>query len=202
VSTIHPIANLQDVTVTNAGSPSERFLVERARQGDHEAFAALLDARLPATFRTVLAILGDESDARDATQAIFVQAWRNLASLRDPGLFGAWFGRIVVNTARSTMRGRRRRMVREISIGGLPDEGESMASTNPPHDERTASRDRLERAFERLSATERTCLWLHHYEDLSLADIGERLGVPPKTVKSRLFTARRALEHALAAEDR
>jgi RNA polymerase sigma-70 factor (ECF subfamily) len=80
--------------------PSERALVARARRGDHGAFESLLDARLPSTFRAVLAILGDESDARDATQAIFVQAWRNLPGLRDEQLFPAWFGRIVVNTAR------------------------------------------------------------------------------------------------------
>ena len=95
-----------------------------ARQGDHDAFASLVDARLSSTFRTVLAILGDESDARDTTQAVFIQAWRNLPSLRDPDLFPAWFGRIVANTARSSMRGRRRRTVREISFAGLPDEGE------------------------------------------------------------------------------
>jgi RNA polymerase sigma-70 factor (ECF subfamily) len=66
----------------------------------------------------------------------------------------------------------------------------------------TAQLDRLERALDRLSAADRTVLWLHHYEDLSLVDIGQRLGVAPKTVKSRLFTARRALERALQVEDR
>lgn len=182
--------------------PSERLLVERARAGDHDAFSALVDGRLQATFRTVLAILGNESDARDTTQTIFVQAWRNLPGLRDPDLFPAWFGRIVVNSARSSLRHRGRQRIREISFTRLPDEGGSLRATAPAHDERTASTDRLERAFERLSEGERTCLWLHHYEGLSLADIGQRLQVAPKTVKSRLFTARRALERELAAEDR
>ena len=100
------------------------------------------------------------------------------------------------------MRGRRRRHVREISFAGLPDKGESLPSAAAAHDEQTASIDRLERAFERLSDGERACLWLHHYEGLSLADIGQRLQVSPKTVKSRLFTARRALERELKAEDR
>jgi RNA polymerase sigma-70 factor (ECF subfamily) len=100
------------------------------------------------------------------------------------------------------MRGRRRRHVREITFAGLPDEGESLTGATAGFDERTASIDRLERAFERLSDGERTCLWLHHYEGLSLADIGQRLAVPAKTVKSRLFTARRALERELSAEDR
>ena len=149
-----------------------------------------------------MAILGDESDARDTTQAVFIQAWRNLPSLRDPDLFHAWFGRIVVNAARSSMRGRRRRTVREISMAGLRDEGESLTAGGAGFDDQTASIDRLERAFERLSDGERACLWLHHYEGLSLADIGQRLQIAPKTVKSRLFTARRALERELEAEDR
>jgi len=207
VSIFQPVASLQDATVDPLAYPSERALVERslverARRGDHDAFATLVDARLPHTFRTVLAILGNESDARDTTQAIFVQAWRNLPALRDPELFAAWFGRIVVNAARSSMRGRRRRNVREISFAGLPDEGESLTAAAAAHDEHTASLDRLERAFERLSPAERSCLWLHHYEGMSLADMGQRLDVSPKTVKSRLFTARRALERALEAEDR
>ena len=202
MSTVQPIASIADVAMETASRASERALVILARQGDHDAFASLVDARLSSTFRTVLAILGDESDARDTTQAVFLQAWRNLPSLRDPDLFPAWFGRIVVNAARSSMRGRRRRTVREISFAGLPDEGENLRAATVAHDERTASIDRLDRAFERLSPAERTCLWLHHYEGLSLADIGHRLNVPAKTVKSRLFTARRALERELAAEDR
>lgn len=180
----------------------ERTLVERASGGDHDAFAGLVDARLVPTFRTVLAILGNEADARDTTQAIFVQAWRHLPDLRDPSLFPAWFGRIVANSARSAMRSRRRRTVREISLAGLVDGGEHLTTTTAAHDDRTASIDRLERAFERLTPDERTCLGLHHHAGLSLAEIGLQLDVPAKTVKSRLFTARRALERELAAEDR
>ena len=70
------------------------------------------------------------------------------------------------------------------------------------HAEASANLDVLERALDRLAPAERTVLWLHHYEELSLAEIGERLEIPPKTVKSRLFTARRALERALQAERR
>ena len=86
----------------------EAPLVERARRGDHEAFAALIDGRLVPTFRTALAILGNEADARDATQEIFLRVWRNLPELRDADHFAAWFGRIVVNTCRTAIRGRRR----------------------------------------------------------------------------------------------
>jgi RNA polymerase sigma-70 factor (ECF subfamily) len=180
----------------------ETALVQRASRGDHEAFAALVDARLAATFRTAFAILGNESDARDATQDAFLRAWRNLPELREPDRFSAWFGRIVVNTCRTAIRGRRRRIVREISVGALPGEGGQMQSRERPHDDRTADLDLLERALDRLSPADRTLLALHHFEHLPLGDIGERLGVPSMTVKSRLFSARRSLERALEVERR
>ena len=180
----------------------EAALVERARQGDHEAFVDLVDGRLTATFRTAMAILGNESDARDATQEIFLRAWRNLPELREPDHFSAWFGRIVVNTCRTAIRGRRRRIVREISVGALPGDGEQLPSRASPHDDRTADLDLLERALGRLSLADRTLLALHHFEHLPLGEIGDRLGVPGKTVKSRLFTARRLLERALEVERR
>ena len=180
----------------------ENALVERARHGDHEAFAALVDGRLSSTFRTALAILGNEADARDATQEIFLRAWRNLPELRESDRFGAWFGRIVVNTCRTAVRGRRRRIVREISVGALPEEGAQIASGARPHDGRTADLDILERALDRLSVADRSLLALHHFERLPLDEIGARLGVPAKTVKSRLFSARRSLERALEVERR
>jgi RNA polymerase sigma-70 factor (ECF subfamily) len=176
--------------------------VERARRGDHDAFSALVDERLAATFRTALAILGNESDARDATQEIFLRAWRNLPELRETDRFEAWFGRIVVNTCRSAIRGRRRLIVREISIGSLPEEGQQLPSRAAGHDDRSASIDVLDRALDRISVADRTLLALHHFEHLSLLVIGERLGVPAKTVKSRMFSARRSLERALEVERR
>lgn len=180
----------------------EVLLVERARRGDHEAFAALVDGRLLGTFRTALAILGNEADARDATQEIFLRAWRSLPDLRESDRFAAWFGRIVVNTCRTAIRGRRRRIVREISVEAMPGEGHQLASSDHPHDDRTADLDLVERALDRLSAANRTLLALHHFEQLSLDEIGDRLGVPGKTVKSRLFSARRLLEQALEVERR
>jgi RNA polymerase sigma-70 factor (ECF subfamily) len=145
--------------------------------------------------------MGNEADARDVTQAIFVRAWTGLPGLTDPDRFAAWFGRILVNTCRTSMRGRRQRMVREIPLSGLPDAGESLVDGSDRFDTATAAADRLDRAIDRLSVAERTILALHHHDGLSLGELSERLSVPPKTCKSRLFTARRALERALAAED-
>jgi RNA polymerase sigma-70 factor (ECF subfamily) len=188
---------------------AEGLLVERARAGDQDAFGTLVQLHLAPTFRTAMAVLGNEADARDATQEIFVRAWQSLSGLREPNHFEAWLGRITVNTCRSAASGRRRRTLREIPAAVVLEDGTPLASAayvaEPravAHDQAVADLDVLERALERISIADRTLLALHHFEHRSLEQIGQFLGVPAKTVKSRLFTARRALERALEEERR
>lgn len=175
-------------------------LVERARAGDRAAFERLVERRIDRAYCTARAIVGNDADARDATQEAFLDAWRQRARLRDPARFDAWLGRILVNSCRELLRGRRRRAVREIAAGDLVDPLDTVPALDPAPDERTAALDTLERAFERLPAPERSILVLHHLEHQPLAEIAATLHVPVGTVKSRLHAARHALEQALEAE--
>lgn len=172
----------------------DRAQVEQARRGDVDAFEAIVRSRIDTVYRLSLAILGDEADARDATQETFVAAWRRIASLRDPDRFEAWLQRIAVNAARMTLRGRRRRLVREIPSDHVAAAERGTAGP-PPSDA-----ERLGAAMERLSPDQRAILALHHLEGQGLDEIAESLRIPVGTAKSRLFTARRALEKALADE--
>ena len=181
----------------------ERALIEQAQRGDQGAFDALVRRKVDAVYGTALAILGHEADAQDAVQEAFVAAWRSLGALRDPDRFDAWFGRILVNACRMSLR---RRKVRQIevtdgSLGSAPDRREP-AADGPAFDDVAASAESFDRAFGRLTADERAVLVLRHRDDLAVEDIAARLGIPSGTVKSRLFTARRALERAIAREDR
>jgi RNA polymerase sigma-70 factor (ECF subfamily) len=191
-----------DNSLVRPARPTDEAVVGRARNGDRAAFEIIIDERLEATFRRALAILGNEADARDATQDAFVRMWRSLPQLRDNDQFEAWFGRIVVNTCRSAARGRGRRTVREIQVASLPDGGENLPTHDVGHDVQSVAVDATERALDRISAADRTLLALHHYEHLPLERIGTLLGVPTKTVKSRLFSARRSLARALEVEGR
>ena len=149
-----------------------------------------------------MAILGNEADARDATQDAFVRVWRDLPGLRDAARFDQWFGRILVNTCRTAVRGRGRRWVREVAVTAMPDAG---VGFDPPAESRglrSRDDDKVSRAMDRLSVADRTLLVLHYFEELSLAEMAERVGTSAKTVKSRLFTARRALERAVEEEPR
>lgn len=175
-------------------------LVERAQAGDRVAFEALLEQRLEVAFRTALAILGNEADARDATQDALLRAWCNLRQLRDPERFDAWLNRILVNSCRGLRRGRRRVAVREIDLRTIPPRDEPTTTFETTWGEQAASLDALEHAFEQLSIPERTILVLHHLEHRPLAEIAATLGVPVGTAKSRLFAARNSLRQALEVE--
>lgn len=164
------------------------------------AFGQLVEHRVDRAYRIARAILGNDADARDATQDAFLDAWRQRTRLRDPARFDAWLGRILVNGCRQLRRGRHRRAVREIAVADLASPLETMAAAGPTPDERTVALDTLERAFERLSVPERTILVLHHLEHQPLSEIAATLDIPVGTVKSRLHAARGALERALEAE--
>lgn len=170
-------------------------LVERARRGDVTAFDALVERRVSSTFRLASAILGDSLEAEDATQEAFLSAWRNLPRLRDAERFDAWFGRIVVNACRMSLR--RRSGVVVLSVDATdptPDPAAESAFAG------VAGSDALQRAIDRLTVDQRTILALHHLEERPVAEIATTLGVPVGTAKWRLHEARRALERAMEAE--
>jgi RNA polymerase sigma-70 factor (ECF subfamily) len=174
-------------------------LVERAKTGDHEAFGSLVELTSEHAYRIARAILGNDEDAWDATQDAFVRAWRELPTLRDPERFDVWLRAITVNGCRQAMRGRRRRLVREIAVADPSEAVPAPGLVNGP-DEEVALADALERALERLDANERAILVLHHLEHLPVDVVAATLGIPVGTVKSRLFAARHALERALEVE--
>ncbi len=180
----------------------DRGVIERARGGDPDAFEAIVRERMDAVYRLSLAIVGDEADARDAAQETFVNAWRRIASLREVDRFDAWLQRIAVNSARMTLRGRRRRQVREIASDDVIRRASAAGAGVSGPDAGRAHDDagRLARALADLTVDQRTLLALHHLEGQGLPEIAEVLRIPVGTVKSRLFTARRALERALAGE--
>ena len=157
----------------------QRDLVERARNGDHDAFAALVHgsiARLDAAARL---ILRDAELARDAIQEALMRAWRDLPGLRDPERFDAWLYRLMTHACIDAARHRRRQAL-EIEL--LPDDGPSVGDFAVL----VADQDLLDRALGRLQPDARALVILHHYLGLSMPEAAEALGIRLGTAKSRL----------------
>ena len=166
-------------------------LVARARGGDRDAFAQLIETRTVRLLRTARALLGNEADACEAAQEALIAAWVRLPGLRDIDRFDAWLNQTLANKCRDALR--RRRRVREIDV-------EDIEIAGPDHAAEQGEQASILAAFDRLSVDERRILVMHHLHDLSLAAIAGELAIPEGTAKSRLWSARRHLEQALEAE--
>jgi RNA polymerase sigma-70 factor (ECF subfamily) len=170
-------------------------LVERAQDGDQDAFAALVAGSIDRCYAIAYRILRDVHRAQDATQQALLGAWRDLPTLRDPERFDAWLYRLVVRACYAEANQDRRwgAGVRLIPSdrSNLPDSAGDIAD-----------RDELERGFRRLSPDQRAVLVLHHYLGYPLTEIAATLGIPVGTARSRLHYATRQLRAAIEADAR
>ena len=174
----------------------KRDLVERARKGDHDAFAELAGAAISRLDATAWLMLRDTDRATDAVQTALVRAWRDLPTLRDPDRFDAWLHRLVVRACIDEIRRFKRRRF-DIDIADLSDPPSSADAVSG-----IADRDQLERGFRRLEADERAVIVLHLYLDLPLPEVAETLRIPLGTAKSRLYRGLRSMRAALDADAR
>ena len=171
-------------------------LVDRAAKGDQDAFSQLAAASFDQLYRTARLILRDEDRAADAVQDALLSAWLHIRAVRDPSRFEAWLRRLLVRACyREAGRARHRReMERQITPLDVPVAEDAQRAT--------ATRDQLERGFQRLSIDQRAALAVHHYLGLSDVDAAVVLEVPLGTYKSRLNRASSALRAALEADGR
>jgi RNA polymerase sigma factor (sigma-70 family) len=173
----------------------QQELVERARRGDHDAFAALAGAALFRLDAAARLILRDPDQAKDAVQETLVRAWRDLPTLRSPDRFDAWLHRLLVRACIDEARRlRRHRVDVELTPIDAPTVDDGTSVTN--------DRDQLERGFSRLEPEARALIVLHHYLDLPLPEVAIALGIPLGTAKSRLHRALQSMRAALDADAR
>ena len=171
----------------------QRGLVERARRGDHEAFAELLDVRLARLDAAARLILRDGELARDAVQEAMIRAWRDLPGLRDPDRFDAWLQRLLANACLDLVRRRRRRVIEvELSPIDSPSAHDFAGGL--------ADREMLEAALGGLAPGHRAVVALHYLLGMPLSEVATSLGIPHGTAKSRLHYALAAMRIAVAAE--
>src|SRR5438477_7470995 len=156
--------------------------LDRARQGDREAFGRLVKRHQRRVYAAALHILGNHSDADDATQETFVKAFRGLAQFDGRSDFFTWLYRITVNTALNTLRGGKRGTAlsqksgtEAAHVGGRP---ESLGQSAPDPSQKAQTSAEVQRVLEaiaELSPSLRVTLVLATVEDLPHKQIAEIL---------------------------
>ena len=161
-----------------------------------EAFAGLVDRRaLDGAYRFATLMLGNRTDAEDATHDAALLAWRRFGDLRESDRFDAWFGRILHNVCLDRLRSRKRSPLSlDIDPAGPAS---SVRFAAPDQADAIVRRDALGGALRTLTPEHREVVVLRYYFDLTVDQIAARTGSSPGTVKSRLHYALRYLRSAV-----
>ncbi len=184
--------------------PPVEELIKKAQQHDLLAFEELVLLYQDRVFTHCCHLTGNEHDAQDLAQDVFVQAFNKIKSFRFNANFGTWLHRIAVNLWINHMR--RNRKVITFSLDEPLSNGEGLllrelaASQESPLDEmeRRELNDLLTSALDRLHYDYRTALVLRELEGYSYEEISSITGWSLGTVKSRINRGRKALKKELA----
>jgi len=175
-------------------------LVKRAQKGDQDAFTDLYNETLRAVYANCYNILGNAEDANDATQDTFVKAFGKLSDLDDPSRFAGWIKRIAVNTAINMKRGKTADVAIDTAIdsGALSDADTNIENLPEEYITQTVKREILAKIIkESLSDVQYQTIYLYYYDNLSVAEIAEIMGVPEGTVKTRLNSSRAKIKEKI-----
>jgi RNA polymerase sigma-70 factor (ECF subfamily) len=175
-------------------------VLARARQGDSDAFRALVERHSRAVFRLAFRMTRNEQDAEDVVQEAFLRAYKQLGRFESRANFGTWLYRIVANCSVDLMRARQARhdMTRSESL----DDAVELPAHDSPGPERLAQSSEIQRrvgdALDGLSPLERAAFILRHHEGRSIEEISRALGLGTSAAKHSVFRAVKKLRVALA----
>jgi RNA polymerase sigma-70 factor (ECF subfamily) len=182
---------------------SDPELLEAARRGDIEAFAAIVRRHQKRIYRIALHLLRDADDAQDVTQEAFVRAYAGLDRFDGRCQPFTWMYRITVNLSLNALRSRKSRRKAVSSDDPRVDEIVNEGRHGGPGPDSQAADHQLALALcegiDGLSDTLRTTLVLVIVDGLSHAQAAEVLGCPEGTVAWRIHEARRKLREHLTS---
>jgi RNA polymerase sigma-70 factor (ECF subfamily) len=169
----------------------EPRLVARAKRGDREAFAALVERYADQAFAVAYGFLQHVEDSEDLVHDAFIRALERIDSLEPGSSFGAWFYRLLVNAALNRRKYLARRRMDDVPLTAAARESPVMDS------ERAELRGRLAWALSELPAELEKIVILHDLEGFTHPEIARVLEIPEGTCRSHLSRARRMLRDLL-----
>jgi RNA polymerase sigma-70 factor (ECF subfamily) len=171
---------------------SDLELVAQSQQGDAEAFNSLVRRWDGSLFHFVRRMMGNDEDARDVCQETLVKAYVNIGRLRDPAKFKAWLHHIALNLCRDWHRSPKARIVALRFEEDRPDEARHADSSGtgraPDRRAETAGLARmLSDVLAELPLEQRTSILLRECQGFTSEEIGQIMGVPSATVRTRIY---------------
>ena len=176
--------------------------VALARDGNSEAFHALVDRHSRAVYRLAYRMTGSPQDAEDVVQETFLRAYKQLGRFESRANFSTWLHRIAVNCSIDLIRSRPHREAAHDSpdleqFGAAADRTDTAGATPERLMWSTEVQERISAAMTGLSSMERAAFMLRHFEGRSIEEISQSLGLKANATKHSIFRAVRKMRVAL-----
>ena len=188
------------LSLTSPPPLDDSALAGRIAHHDQVAFEAMMRRHNPRLYRVARAMLKDDAAAEDVLQEAYLDAYTHIAEFRGDATLATWLTRLVVNRALMRMR----RDKRDRGVVAFDQEQIDVPDRASEAPDRAALRAEVRRTLERrideLPAAFRTVFVMREVEDMSVAETAECLGLPPATVRTRLFRARALLRESFARD--
>ena len=173
-------------------------LVERARQGDGEAFAQLYDIFAKPTYYIALRIVKNELDAEDVVQETMMKLHANLESIKDAQAIVSYVNTIATRLCLVVLSRNKPELIErdsEFALSNLIDENEEIIPEE--YAEQKEQRDHIVSLISELSEAQRVVVVLYYYRQLPIKEIADTLEIDETAVKMRLSRARAILKEKL-----
>lgn len=186
-------------------SDDERAIASAIAAGDRSAFERLMRRYNSRLYRLARATLRDRTEAQDALQDAYIDAYRSIEHFRGDASLATWLSRLVLNECFARMRRntRRQNVIPMVRTGIPVEETSTLEDESESPDQalgRSQMRELLEHKIDELPENFRVVFVLRSVEELSVEDTAATLNIPEETVRSRHFRAKNLLRESLARE--
>jgi RNA polymerase sigma-70 factor, ECF subfamily len=184
----------------------QKEVIENCKAGDEKAFTEIVLQRQKRVFNIAYRMLGNSEEAKDLAQEVFISVFESIKDLKEEIKFDAWLTQITLNHCRNRWKYLKRRQY--FSSDSLDDPIETEDGSMPraitdPSDnpeillEKKMIQQLIQRGLLELKENQRELLVLRDLQGFSYEEMGETLGLPEGTIKSKLHRARMDLKEVL-----
>ena len=201
------IMSREDDAPRDAGLPSvpneaeqDVLWMQRVAQGDMQAFEQLIETHQSRIIGTVAKMLGDDTDAEDIAQQVFIRVWKSASRYQPTAKFTTWLFKITRNLVFNELRRRKRHPAQPLEHEEAEHHFQAADTSSMSPDASmldTELQQAIQAAIDSLPEAQRMAIVLRRYEDMPYEEIGEVLDLSVPAVKSVLFRARTELKEKL-----
>lgn len=181
----------------------EKYLLEKSKNGDVEAFEYLVNKYQKKVFNIALRMMGNYDDAGELAQEAFIKIFKSIKSFKEESTLSTWIYRIATNVCLDEMRKRKKRWILSLDEEIQAEDGEIQRQVEdhaPTPDiiaEINDTKSVINKAIEKLPEDYRTVIVLRDLQGFSYEEIAKIIDKPDGTVKSRINRARKELKEIL-----